>query len=115
MRGSASKISSTTPQQHLLVGLGACPTRSRLWPAGGTAKMRVDWMFVSGVSLVSPVLELLERLQNGKTETAGAAINSPPAPCAGTGGTGAKMTGVSAEPTGPNTSETVRQQAPSAR
>lgn len=38
----------------------ACPTRSHLCVAGGTAKMRADWASVSGVSGVSPYPQLIE-------------------------------------------------------
>lgn len=38
----------------------ACPTLSHVLAAGGTAKVRGKSAFVSGVSLVSPYLRLLE-------------------------------------------------------
>jgi len=48
--GSKTKAAISTP----------CPTWSRVRRACETAKLRVDWAFVSGVSPVSPYLKLLE-------------------------------------------------------
>ena len=59
MAGSGSKSKSA---------MRACPTLSHVPAAGGTAKVRADWAFVSGVSLVSPYLELIEDYRKGDWE-----------------------------------------------
>ena len=46
----------------------ARPTLSHVPAAGGTAKVCADWAFVSGVSLVSPYLRLLEDYRKGDWE-----------------------------------------------
>ena len=68
MLGLASKISAAGPLRQAL-DWGAFPSWSRVRDAGGTAKMRADWAFVSGVSLVSPDLE--SNRQNTGKGTAG--------------------------------------------
>jgi len=60
MLGSGSKTKA---------GISApCPTWSRVRRAGETAKVRVDWAIVSGVSPVSPYLELIYDYRNGEWE-----------------------------------------------
>jgi len=59
MLGSASKIKAARSLRERL-GRGGRPTWSHLCDAGGTAKTRAVWAFVSGVSVVSPYLELIE-------------------------------------------------------
>jgi hypothetical protein len=96
MLGLASKIKATYPPR-VRFGRGGCLTLSHLPAAGGTAKVRADWAFVSGVSPVSPNLKLIDKIQSGKG-TGG--ISRRQAPCAGTGGTGATVTRFSGETTG---------------
>ena len=45
-----------------------CPTLSHLSAAGGPAKVCANWAFVSGVSPVSPYLELIDDYRNGERE-----------------------------------------------
>ena len=56
MNGSASKCKSVAR---------ACPTQSHFAGADGTAKVCADWASVSGVSPVSPYLELIVDYRNG--------------------------------------------------
>jgi hypothetical protein len=63
MLGSASKIEAASPPR-VRFGRRACPTLSQARAAGGTAKVCVDWAFVSGVSPVSPYLELIDNYRN---------------------------------------------------
>ena len=67
----------------------ARPTLSHVPTAGGTAKVRADWAFVSGVSLVSPYLRLLEDYRKEDQGTAVEGSNRPHASFAGTSGTSA--------------------------
>jgi pheromone shutdown protein TraB len=64
MRGLGSKVNAGVYGYDRVIGL----TLSRLWPTTGTAKMRVDWAFVSGVSLVSPSLKLIDEYRMGDKE-----------------------------------------------
>ena len=95
MLGSASENKRANPHR-VPFGRRGCPTLSHLSATGGTAKGRVDWAFVSGVSPVSPNLKLIDRIQSGKG-TGG--ISRRQALCAGTGGTSATMTRFSGETT----------------
>jgi hypothetical protein len=70
----------------------ACPTLSHVLAARGTAKVRADWAFVSGVSAVSPYLGLIDDYRNGDWGKAAKGINRPLAPFARTGGTSATAT-----------------------
>ena len=62
--------------------------------AGGTAKMRADRAFISGVSPVPHSLKLIgiQEWENGKGIRQG--INWHSAPYAGTGGTGATVSAI---------------------
>jgi hypothetical protein len=111
MHGSASKIKARTPAPCVRVSRGVCPTCSHVPTAGGTAKMRADWAFVSGVSLVSPYLELLDKRRKWRVGKAVEGINRSRAPFTETGGTGATTTRFQGETTGARLrrdSETVR-------
>ena len=79
MLGSASKIKAVYPPG--VFGWRVCPTLSRVSSAGGTAKKRVDWAFVSGVSPVSPYLKLIDEYRNGEWKRHGRALvgATPPA------------------------------------
>jgi hypothetical protein len=97
MRGSASK-SKTRHSAHGRYGQRGCLTLSHLSLPGGTAKVCADWAFVSGVSPVSPNLKLIDRTQNKKGR---GSISCRPTPSAETARTSAKVSGISAETTGP--------------
>jgi hypothetical protein len=99
MSGSASKNKPAHPF-GVYVSAGGCPTLAHMSGAGGTAKRRADWAFVSGVSPVSPNLKLIERIQREKVGYGRKGINWPQGPCAETGGTGATVTRASGETTG---------------
>jgi hypothetical protein len=73
MLGLASNIKVAWPLR-VYFGRGVRPTWSRARHAGGTAKVCVDWAFVSGVSLVSPYLELIDDYRNGEWERHGRAL-----------------------------------------
>ena len=91
MLGSASKGKPV---------LRARLTLSHVSAAGGTAKVCADWAFVSGVSLVSPYLELIGDYRKKDWERQWKGINRPHAPFAGTGGTSATATGFQGETLG---------------
>jgi len=95
MLGSASKISAARPLRQSL-DWGACPSRSRVRDAGGTAKVPADWASVSGVSPVSPGLKLIDRTQ----EKARQGISWRSAACAETGETRASAPDLCGETTG---------------
>src|ERR1022692_2520807 len=97
MHGSASKIDAAYPSRARFGLVG--PMLSHLPAAGGKAKVCADWAFVSGVSPVSPNLKLIERIQRKKRGYGRKGINRPKGPCAETGGTGAKVSGVFGETT----------------
>jgi hypothetical protein len=99
MTGSGSKIKAAY-LPGVRFGRRGCPTWSRAPSAGGTAKMGADWAFVSGVSPVSPYLKLRERIQRKKGGYGREGINRPKGPCAETGGTGVKVSGVFGETAG---------------
>jgi hypothetical protein len=63
MLGSASKGKAVRSAPRF--DQGVCPTWSHFCEAGGTAKVCVDWAFVSGVSVVSPYLKLIDDYRNG--------------------------------------------------
>ena len=96
MRGSVSKIKAAHSPRGCTDWCG-CPTLSHMSGASGTAKRRVDWAFVSGVSPVSPNLKLIDRTQNGIGR---GGISRRRARCAETGETSAKVTRFSGETTG---------------
>jgi hypothetical protein len=70
MRGLASKIKASVSHR----GLSGCLRQSHVSAAGGTAKVRADWTFVSGVSPVSPYLKLLEDFRRKDRERQGEAL-----------------------------------------
>ena len=76
MLGSASKTKAADPPSARFAQR-VCPTRSHMPSARGTAKVRADWTFVSGVSPVSPKLKLI---QKKRMETAGGLIPATPPP-----------------------------------
>jgi len=80
MLGSELKIKTTSPRAR--VGRGICSTLSRRWGAGGTAKMRADWAFVSGVSLVPAYLKLIEEYKTEEWKRHGRELvgATPPVP-----------------------------------
>ena len=86
MHGLASKTKATYPAR-VSFGRHGCPVLSHLSAAGGTAKRRADWAFVSGVSPVSPNLKLIERIQKKKVGNGRKGISGGYAPGAETGGT----------------------------
>lgn len=57
---------ASNKQPCVRFGRRACPTLSHLRDAGGTAKVRADWAFVSGGSVVSLYLELVEDYRKEK-------------------------------------------------
>jgi hypothetical protein len=65
MRGLGSKIEAGIAAWCVR---GVCPTRSHLLHASGAAKTGADWAFVSGVSLVSPSMTLIEEYRVGDEE-----------------------------------------------
>ena len=93
---SASRIKAAYPPGVRFVR-SECPMLSHFPAAGGTAKRCANWAFVSGVSPVSINLRLIDRIQSG---IGTGAISRRQAPCAETGGTGAKATRVFGETVG---------------
>ena len=68
MPGLASKINAGLSVRRLRFCRGACLTWPHVKHARGTTKARADWVFVSGVSPVSPNLELIEDHRMGKRD-----------------------------------------------
>jgi hypothetical protein len=98
MHGSALKIKGAcSPRLRSARRVG--PTLSRVADAGGPTKRCAKWAFVSGVPPVSPYLKLIERIQKEKVGNGRKGISGGQAPCAETGGTGAKVTRVCGETT----------------
>ena len=72
----------------------ACLTLSHVPAAGGTAKTRADWAFVSPVSPVPPYLKLIGIQKWENSKGTGRALSCDLCPYAGTGGTGATVAGI---------------------
>lgn len=93
MLGLASKTEPAVAAQRGRAGQRVCLTWSQVRATGGTPKTRAGWAFVSGVSVVSPNLELREDSnEEGKKH---GRISWRSAPCAETGETSAAITRVS--------------------